>query len=62
MLAQEPNFIREVNVLYHGSIKPLNKEYITTSSKADAGLVLFVLSAVNTEIIVLSEIEINYYR
>lgn len=52
MLAQEPEFIGEVNVLYHDSIKPLDKEYMTTSSKADAGLVLFGLGAVNTEIIV----------
>lgn len=52
ILAQEPEFIGEVNILYHDSIKPLDKEYMTTASKADAGLVLFGLGAVNTEIIV----------
>jgi len=52
MLAQEPEFIGEVNVIYKDSVKPLDKEYMSTPSKADAGLVLFGLGSVNTEIIV----------
>ena len=35
---------------------------MTTYSKTDAGLVLFGQGAVNTEILVLSEIEMNYFR
>ncbi len=52
MLAQEPEFIGEVNVMYNDSVKLLDKEYMAMSSNADAGLVLFGIGSINTEIVV----------
>ena len=52
MLAQEPEFIGEVNIMYNDSIKLLDKEYMAMSSKADASLVLFGIGSINTEIVV----------
>lgn len=52
MLAQEPEFIGEVNIMYNDSIKLLDKEYMAISSKADASLVLFGIGSINTEIVV----------
>ena len=52
MLAQEPEFIGEVNIMYNVNIKLLDKEYMAMSSKVDASLVLFGIGSINTEIVV----------
>lgn len=50
--AQEPEFIGEVNIRIKDSTEMLDKEYMSTSSKADAGLSLFGVGSINTEIFV----------
>ncbi len=48
--AQEPEFIGEVNIHLNDTTRLLDKEYMSTSSKADAGLSLFGVGSINTEI------------
>ena len=50
--AQEPEFIGEVNIHLNDTTRLLDKEYMSTSSKADAGLSLFGVGSINTEIFV----------
>ena len=50
--AQEPEYIGEVNLIYGNKVLKMDKEYMSSATRADAGLILFGIGSEHSKIVV----------